>query len=102
MRTQTGISIKCRYRWLRVCCSVSPFDPSEQKQINTLPRRSASNLRAEQHSPSYSVSESGCTGFPDQGQVSLMQSAISRAGIVSLLQGRSKSWTVHESNGKAA
>ena len=50
---------------------------------------------------SYSVSESGCTGFPDQGQVSLMQSAISRAGIVSVLQGWSKSWTVHESNGKA-
>ena len=32
--------------------------------------------------PSYSVSESACTGLPDQGQASLMQSAMSKAGIV--------------------
>ena len=31
--------------------------------------------------PSNSMSESGCTGLPDQGHVSLMQSAMSRAGI---------------------
>ena len=52
--------------------------------------------------PLYSVSESGCTGFPDQGRVSLMQSAVSRAGIASLLQRWSKSCTVNEGNGKAA
>ena len=53
-------------------------------------------------SPLYSVSESGCTGFPDQRRVSLMQWAISRAGIASLLQRWSKSCTVNEGNGKAA
>ena len=30
------------------CCSASPFDPSQPKGNNTLPRRSTSNLRAEQ------------------------------------------------------
>ena len=32
------------------CSSASPFDSSDSKRINTLPRRSASNLRAEKHS----------------------------------------------------
>ena len=32
--------------------------------------------------PSYSVGESACTGLPDQGQVSLMQSAMSRVRVV--------------------
>ena len=31
------------------CCSALPFDPPESKRIKVLPRRSASNLRAEQH-----------------------------------------------------
>ena len=32
------------------CCSASSCDPSAFRRINTLPRRSASNLHAEQHS----------------------------------------------------
>ncbi len=33
--------------------------------------------------PLYSVSESACTGLPDQGQVSLIQSSMSRARFIS-------------------
>ena len=44
--------------------------------------------------PAATLLSSQLPRFPDQGQVSLMQSAISRAGIVSLLQGWSKSCTV--------
>ena len=50
-------------------------------------------IRRRRHPPR-PCSRVNCPGFPDQGQVSLMQSAISRAGIVSLLQGWSKSCTV--------
>ncbi len=36
------------------CCSAASFDPPESLRINTLPRRSASKLRAEQHRRSHS------------------------------------------------
>ena len=36
------------------CCSAASFDPPESLRINTLPRRSASKLRAEQHRRNHS------------------------------------------------
>ena len=73
-----------------------PFETPSPSRSGGAPSLNVSRTRyCRTPRPLYSVSESGCTG-PDQGRVSLMQSAISRAGIASLLQGRSKSWT----NGK--